>query len=237
MLHTFLGLLSSLPPPVVYLAVGGLVLAEAALFVGFVVPGETAVLVGGLLAATTGTVSLPLLAVVVVLAAIVGDSIGYEVGRRAGPRVLDSRLLRHRRAGLDAVSERLRTKGGVTVVVGRFTALMRAATPALCGMSRMPYRRFLAWNATGALLWGLGMTAVGYVAGRSLPLVEHALGGASIAILAAFAVVALVAHRRLTRRRDAESPAPPAVPALTPDGPGQHGAAWTSSATGRVPTS
>jgi membrane protein DedA with SNARE-associated domain len=233
-LHTILGLLSSLPPPVVYVAVGALVLAEAALFVGFVVPGETAVLVGGLLAATTGRISLPLLAVVVVLAAIVGDSIGYEVGRKAGPRLLETRLLRRRRTGLEAVRERLRTKGGVTVVAGRFTALMRAATPALCGMSRMPYRRFLAWNAAGALVWGVGMTTLGYVAGRSLPTVEHALGGASVVVLAVFAVVAVVAHRRLRRRGAAQTVAPEP---LTPAAPRPQGAPWRSSATGHVPTS
>lgn len=85
--------------PLAYLVVGALVFAEAAIFVGFVLPGETAVVLGGVLAAT-GHLSLPVLLVVVVVAAVVGDSVGYEVGRRFGPRVLGSRLLRRHQARL-----------------------------------------------------------------------------------------------------------------------------------------
>jgi membrane protein DedA with SNARE-associated domain len=161
-----------------------------------VVPGESAVLVGGLLA-STGHLSVALLAAVVVVAAIVGDTVGFEVGRTFGPRLLGARALRRHRPAIDAASDRLRRKGGVTVVAGRFTALLRALTPALAGMSGMPYRRFLAWNAAGGLLWGAGVTLLGYVAGRSLPLVERSLGGIGLAVVAGFVVVGLVAwHRR-----------------------------------------
>ena len=188
--------LGSVPPPLAYVAVGAAVFVEAALFVGFVVPGESAVLVGGLLA-STGHLSVALLAAVVVAAAIVGDTVGFEVGRTFGPRLLGARALRRHRPAIDAASDRLRRKGGVTVVAGRFTAVLRALTPALAGMSGMPYRRFLAWNAAGGLLWGAGVTLLGYVAGRSLPLVERSLGGIGLAVIAAFVAVGLVAwHRR-----------------------------------------
>ena len=188
--------LGSVPPPLAYVAVGAAVFVEAALFVGFVVPGESAVLVGGLLA-STGHLSVALLAAVVVAAAIVGDTVGFEVGRTFGPRLLGARALRRHRPAIDAAGDRLRRKGGVTVVAGRFTAVLRALTPALAGMSGMPYRRFLAWNAAGGLLWGAGVTLLGYVAGRSLPLVERSLGGIGLAVIAAFVTVGLVAwHRR-----------------------------------------
>ncbi|RYP81516.1 DedA family protein [Nocardioides guangzhouensis] len=188
--------LGTIPPPLAYVAVGAAVFAEAALFVGFVVPGESAVLVGGLLA-STGHLSVALLAAVVVVAAIVGDTVGFEVGRKLGPRLIGARALRRHRPAIDAARDRLRRKGGVTVVAGRFTALLRALTPALAGMSGMPYRRFLAWNAAGGLLWGAGVTLLGYLAGRSLPLVERSLGGVGLAVASGFVVVGLVAwHRR-----------------------------------------
>jgi membrane-associated protein len=78
-----------------YLLVGLLVFAEDALFIGFLLPGETAAVLGGV-AASRGHVALPVMMVVVAGAAIIGDSVGYEVGRRLGPRLLNTRLLRQR---------------------------------------------------------------------------------------------------------------------------------------------
>src|SRR3954454_500691 len=97
--------------PVAYTVIAGLVFGEAAVFIGFVLPGETAVVIGGVLAAA-GRLQLAVLLVLVVVAAIVGDTVGYEVGRHLGPRVLASRPLRrheHRVAGAQAF---LRRRGG-----------------------------------------------------------------------------------------------------------------------------
>jgi len=187
--------LDAVPSWLAYVLIGALVFAEAALFVGFVLPGETAVLIGAALA-STGRLSVTALAVVVVLCAIAGDSVGYEVGRVAGPRLLDVRLLRRHRARIDRLRERLRTRGGSVVVLGRFTALLRALTPALCGMSRMPYLRFLAWNATGGLVWGVAVVVLGYLAGTSYKLVERSLGGVGAVLLAVFLIAGIVFWRR-----------------------------------------
>ena len=194
-------LLTAVPAPWAYALIALLVFAEAALFVGFVLPGETAVLLGGALA-STGRLSLLGLLLIVVGAAILGDSVGYEVGRVAGPRLLDVRLLRRHRSRLDPVRDRLRTKGGLTVVLGRFTALLRAVTPALCGMSRMPYRRFLVYNAAGGAAWGVGVVVLGYLAGTSYQRVQSGLGGVGAGLLLLFAVVGLVLwHRNRNRNR------------------------------------
>ena len=187
--------LDAVPGWLAYVVIGALVFSEAALFVGFVLPGETAVLVGAALA-STGRLSVTGLAVVVVLCAIVGDSVGYEVGRVAGPRLLDVRLLRRHRARIDRLRDRLRTRGGSVVVLGRFTALLRALTPALCGMSRMPYPRFLAWNAVGGLLWGVAVVLLGYAAGTSYQLIERSLGGVGAVLLAVFVIAGIVFWRR-----------------------------------------
>jgi membrane-associated protein len=188
-------------PAVAYVVIGTLVFAEAALFVGFVLPGETAVILGGVLAAAD-RLSLPVLLVLVVVAAIVGDTVGYEVGKRAGPRVLASRPLRRHASRLDGARAFLRSRGGSAVLLGRFTAFLRAVMPALAGLSRMPYPRFLAWNAAGGLIWGAGFVLVGYFAGDSYRKVEQVLGRSSAALLAILVLAAAVIwHRRRHRTK------------------------------------
>ncbi len=194
--------LLGVPPLLAYVVIGLLVFAEAAVFVGFVLPGETAVLLGGVLA-STGRLSLTALLVLVVLAAVVGDTVGYEVGRLAGPRVLASRPLRRHAARLDGARDTLRRRGGAAVLLARFTAFLRAVMPALAGLSRMPYRRFLLWNAAGGLVWGVGVTLLGYVAGASYRKVESWLGRGSAALLVLLVVVALVVRHRRRRERPA----------------------------------
>jgi membrane-associated protein len=199
--------LLGVPPIVAYVVIGALVFAEAALFVGFVLPGETAVLLGGVLAASH-RLSLGVLLVLVVLAAVVGDTVGYEVGKHAGPRVLRARLLRGQSQRLDGARTFLRHRGGIAVFLARFTAFLRAVMPALAGLSRMPYARFLAWNAAGGLVWGVGVTLLGYFAGASYTRVEQTLGRTSAALLAILVLLALVTWHRRRRARRAASDNP-----------------------------
>jgi membrane-associated protein len=190
-----------------YALVGGLTFAEAALFVGFVLPGETAVLLGGVLA-NQGRVSLPAIAAVAVLAAILGDSVGYEVGRHFGTRLLASRLFERRRSGLERGQQALRNNGGRAVFLARFTAFLRAVMPGLAGAAHLPYRRFLAFNAAGGLIWAIGFTLLGYLVGASYREVESIAGWAGEVILAVviLAVIVLVIRRR-RRERDPRPPA------------------------------
>jgi membrane-associated protein len=190
-----------------YALVGGLTFSEAALFVGFVLPGETAVLLGGVLA-NQDRVSLPVIAAVAVLAAIVGDSVGYEVGRHFGTRLLDSRLFARRRAALERGQQALRDNGGRAVFLARFTAFLRAVMPGLAGTARLPYRRFLAFNAAGGLTWAIGFTLLGYLVGASYRKVEKYAGWASEVILAVVIVAVIVfVIRRRARERDPRPPA------------------------------
>ena len=187
--------------PLLILAVTGLlVFAEDAVFVGFVVPGETAAVLAGV-GAGLGHVPLPLSLLVVVAAAIIGDSVGYEVGRRFfGPRVLTMPLLGRHRARIDRAQGFLRRRGGIAVFLGRFTAFFRAMMPALAGASHMPYRRFLLWNALGGLVWGVVFVLVGFAAGASYHRVEK-LVGRGIAVAIVVLVVALVVAWRVRSER------------------------------------
>jgi membrane protein DedA with SNARE-associated domain len=193
--------LTAVSGPLALVVIALLVFTEAALFVGFVLPGETAVLVGGVLAAT-GRISLVVLMVVVVATAILGDTVGYEVGRHLGPRLLRSRPLRAHQHRIQGAQRFLRERGGWAVFLARGTAFLRAVMPALAGASRMPYGRFLAFNAAGGLLWGVAVVLLGFFAGQSYAAVAGVLGKVSAALVAVVVVVGLVVWRRSRRRED-----------------------------------
>jgi membrane protein DedA with SNARE-associated domain len=175
------------------------VFAEDALFVGFVLPGETAAVLGGV-AATRGHVSLASVLVVVVGAAIVGDTVGYAIGRKAGVRVLRLGVFDNHRSRLDDARDLLARRGGSAVFLGRWVAFFRAVMPALAGTARMRYSKFLAYNAAGGLVWGVGVVLVGYFAGKSYAKVEQALGK-GVAVIAVVIVLAAVVTWRVRKRR------------------------------------
>lgn len=198
MVQGVLDAIRSAPPVAAYALIALLVLGEAAAFVGFVLPGEAAVLVGGLLA-HQGHLSLGWLVPVVVVSAIVGDTIGYEVGRRWGPRLLELRVLRSRRPQLDWARDALRRRGGPAVFAARWTAFFRAVMPAMAGLSRMRYGTFLRWNALGGVAWGTTFCLVGYFAGAAYERVASGIGAVAAGVVVVAGLVAFVVWRR--RRR------------------------------------
>jgi len=194
--------------PLLYAFVGAVVFVEDALFVGFVVPGETSAVLGGV-AASLGHTSLGVMMVTVVVAAIVGDSVGYEVGRQFGSRLLASRMLRGRQRRLDRAREFLARRGGTAVFLGRFVAFFRAVMPALAGTAEMRYPKFLAYNAVGGIVWGIGVVLIGYLAGNSYAAVERTVGrGLAIAVVGVV-IVALVVWRIRRHRSEADTEVPP----------------------------
>jgi membrane-associated protein len=201
MLQKVIDTLLSVPPWLALLIIAALVFGEAALFFGFVLPGETAVVYGGVLA-EAGKVSLALVLAVVIFAAVVGDSVGFEVGRHLGPRIVRAPLLRNHPERVSDAQGYLRKRGGRAVVMGRFTAFLRAVMPALAGASRMEYRRFLVFNATGAVLWGSACVLLGYFAAHSLSTVTHALGVTSAVIVGVIVLaIAWAWHRHRTHEK------------------------------------
>ena len=213
---SFLDQLATVPSPVVLAVIGLLVFGEAAVFIGFVLPGEAAVLFGGFLA-STGHLSVVTLAVVVVVAAIVGDSVGYEVGRRTGPWMIRTRMLRRHGERIERTRVFLDGRGAPAIFLGRFTAFLRAMTPGMAGLSGMRYRRFLAYNAMGGLVWGVGCVLAGYLAGSSYMKVAHRVGQGG-AVVVALVVLAGLVMWRVRRRRRRASAGDPAAESEEPDG-------------------
>jgi membrane protein DedA with SNARE-associated domain len=184
-----------------YVIAGGLACAEAAVMAGLVFPGETALLVAGF-AAHQGWIALWPMVAVAVFSAAVGDSIGYEVGRRLGPGLRSSRL--GRRVGADRwrrADDFLQRYGGRAVLLGRFTAVLRALMPGMAGMAAMPYlRTFLPWNAAGALIWGAGCVLLGYAFAASLATVANALTYVPLVLLAVGVAVVVLRIRKKRRQ-------------------------------------
>jgi membrane-associated protein len=190
-----------------YVIAGGLCFAEAALLVGMVLPGETALLVAGVFC-QRGVLDLRIMILVAVICAIAGDSVGYEFGKRFGPGVRRSRLGvwvgEHRWATVDGFLHR---HGGKAVLFGRLTALFRALVPSIAGMSGMRYKTFLAWNATGGLIWAPGCVLLGYAFSSSLDVIGRTLTWAPLIVLALVVAGYVFLHLRKRRRERVEAEA------------------------------
>jgi membrane protein DedA with SNARE-associated domain len=202
-MQSVLDAIRSVPSGLAYVIVALLVFGEAAIFVGFVLPGETAVLLGGLLA-DQGRLDIVTLVVVVVVCAIVGDTVGFEVGKHLGPRVLRLKLLRRHEARLDRARGMLARRGGPAVFLARWTAFFRAVMPGIAGLSRMHYPTFLIWNALGGITWGVTFSLVGYFAGASYQKVASGIGEGAAVAVAVLAIVALIVWRVRKSRHDAK---------------------------------
>ncbi len=169
--------------------IAALVFGETAIFLGFVLPGEAAVVFGGVLA-SRGHLSLGVLIAVVVITAVTGPLVGYEVGKRMGDRLFTARALRRVSGPLERARTALRARGGVAVLGGRFVAVVRALMPAAAGAAGMPYRVFALHNLIGGVVWGVGYSLLGFLAGSAYGAVERTVG-AGLAVALALIVIAV----------------------------------------------
>jgi membrane-associated protein len=194
---TLLAALGDLQPAVLYLLTGLFMTLETTLLIGLVLPGDSVVLLAG--TTVTGPARFGALVAVATLGSLLGESIGYLLGRCYGDRVRTSRL--GRRLGEDAWANAaafLGGRGGRAVAAARFVAVVHALVPVVAGSVGMGYRRFLGWSALGAAAWSLTFVGIGALAGASWRQYGERFGLAGLAILA---VVGLVAWSLRTARR------------------------------------
>jgi membrane-associated protein len=155
------------------LAVCLIVFVETGLFVGFFLPGDSLLVTAGIFAAT-GDLDLAALLGGTSICAIVGDQVGFWIGRRAGQALYsrpDSRIFK--RKHLEKAHAFYEKYGAKTIVIARFVPIVRTFAPAVAGAADMAYRTFVTYNVVGGLLWVWSMVLLGYFLGRTLPNIDR----------------------------------------------------------------
>lgn len=156
-----------------YLAVGGIVFAESGLLIGFFLPGDSLLFTAGFLA-SQGFLDIRLLILICFVAAVVGDSVGYAIGRKLGPALFtrEDSLFFNKEHVQRAHAFYLK-HGGKAITIARFMPIVRTFAPVVAGIGNMDYGRFLFYNIVGAVAWAIGLPLVGYYAGAFIPNVDR----------------------------------------------------------------
>jgi membrane-associated protein len=202
-----------------------IVFAETGLLVGFLLPGDTLLIITGLLT-FTGVIDLNIWLVVLAIgfAAFAGGEVGFLIGHKAGPRIFE-----RRETGLFSIETVRRTNGfferfgGLAVIVARFVPIVRTFAPVAAGVGHMNYKKYSLYNLLGALIWGAGLTMVGYLLGYIPPLADFVSSYIDLILLAAI-VLTLVptgyhywqSSRKAKRNRENPAAVPAEGLALSP---------------------
>ena len=184
-----------------YVVLAAIVFTETGLLVGFFLPGDSLLITAGLVAAT-GQLNIWWLNGLLILAAVVGDSVGYAIGRRLGPRLFTrpkSLLFNPRHV------ERTRAfyarYGARTIVIARFVPIVRTFAPVVAGVAPMEYRQFVLYNVVGGVAWVTSMTWAGYLLGQAVPNInDHIHKVVVIVILLSFIPIVVEVVRERRRR-------------------------------------
>jgi membrane-associated protein len=186
------------------LGVLAIVFVESGLLVGFFLPGDSLLFTAGLLSAAGTLPPLWVLLVTIPLAAIAGDQVGYAIGRKTGPALFrrpDSRFFRQEY--VEKAESYFQRYGPRTIVIARFVPIVRTFAPVMAGVARMDYWTFLKFNILGGVLWGVGLTTLGYWLGQ-VEVVKSNLEPVLLGIVA-LSVLPIIAE--LARGRRARRPA------------------------------
>ena len=158
-----------------YIGLFAIVFAESGLLIGFFLPGDSLLFTAGFLA-SQGFLQIELLAPLLFIAAVLGDSVGYAFGYRAGPRIFTRKdSLLFDKEHLVRSQKFYERHGGKTIIIARFMPVVRTFAPIVAGVGKMHYQTFLMFNVVGGFIWSFGLTFLGYYLGRSIPNIDHYL--------------------------------------------------------------
>jgi membrane-associated protein len=176
-----------------------IIFAETGLLVGFFLPGDSLLITAGLFAAR-GDLSLPLLILTLIPAAILGNATGYQIGKRTG-KALYSRpdSLLFRREHLRMTHEYYERHGGKTIIIAQFAPILRTFAPVVAGVAEMGYRRFASYNVIGAMLWITSMTLTGYLLGSIIPGIDKRIDVLVMVVVAISLLPAAITWLRARR--------------------------------------
>ncbi len=189
-----------------YLVLVAIVFCETGLLVGFFLPGDSLLITAGLVAAA-GSLDIWLLNLLLIPAAIIGDSVGYAIGYRAGPRLFTKeQSLLFSRKHLLRTREFYEKYGGKTIVLARFIPLLRTFAPVVAGIGQMQYRRFLFYNVFGGVLWVTSLTWAGYLLGTLIPDISRYIHIVVLVVIALSMVPVVLELWKARRRAPAVKP-------------------------------
>jgi membrane-associated protein len=183
-----------------YVVLVAIVFIETGLLVGFFLPGDSLLITAGLVAAA-GALNYWWLLLLLSVAAIAGDSVGYGIGARIGPRLFtrEQSLLFNPRH-VDRTRQFYARHGAKTIVIARFVPIVRTFAPVVAGVGQMAYRRFLAYNVLGGLGWVIAMISAGYLLGYAIPNIRTYIH-LVVAIVIVLSVIPIVIEIARERRR------------------------------------
>ncbi|HET9798183.1 MAG TPA: VTT domain-containing protein [Gemmatimonadaceae bacterium] len=194
-----------------YVGLTAIIFAETGLLVGFFLPGDSLIVTAGLLSAQPQFgLNVYVLGALLTVAAILGNSVGWVIGRATGPRLFtrdDSLLFKKRH--LYRAHEFYERHGGKTLVLARFMPIVRTFVPVVAGLANMPFGRYTAYNVLGAIAWIWSMLFIGHFLGRMVPGIDEHIEPMILVIIALSLLPALISWRRERARSAA---APRAVP-------------------------
>lgn len=158
-----------------YAGLFGVVFAETGLFLGFFLPGDSLLFVAGFLA-SQGFLNIWALTILLFVAAVTGNILGYAFGHKIGPAIFSKEdSLLFKKAHVVKAQKFYDQYGGKVVMIARFIPVVRTFAPILAGVAKMDKSVFLFYNIAGALVWTFGLTLLGYVLGNSVPNIDHYL--------------------------------------------------------------
>lgn len=185
-----------------------IIFAETGLLVGFFLPGDSLLFTAGLLVSTGKMpVNIWLLMGMLMLCAFVGNQLGYYIGLKAGPAIFnkpDSKIFKKQH--VDSAHAFFEKHGGKALILARFVPIVRTFVPVIVGVAKMDMRKFVLFNAIGAILWAGGVTLLGYILGNKVPWVRDNLDIIFIAIVALSVIPIGIEFIRAMVRRGKNSP-------------------------------
>ena len=191
--------LSPVAPFLFYVVVAGIIFIETGLLLGFFLPGDSLLFSAGLVAAVRDDINIVFLIFAVLLAAFVGDQVGYVIGRKVGRPYLEKHKSKRMQKMLIRSEKFYARYGWWSVVIARYIPWVRTFVPPIAGTVKMNYYKFLSANALGAFLWGVGITLAGFYSG-SISWVEDISYALAAFFITASLVSAFINYRR--DRRD-----------------------------------
>jgi membrane-associated protein len=208
------------------IGIWGIVFAESGLLVGFFLPGDALLFTAGFFASAPESIpdslhlSLVPLIVGIVACAIAGDQVGYLFGRRVGPALFkrpDSRFFKQQ--NVEKAHDYFERYGPRTIVLARFVPIVRTFAPIVAGVSGMDYKTFVRWNVIGGILWGVGVTLLGYFLGQ-IDVIAENIELTIVAVVGLSCLPIVFELWRAHRERGADDPVADAVLSVLDDDPG-----------------